>query len=192
MSEEYVSLEERISKNISKKIGEKLQLSELEIAKIEYGLSILFVDMFKLLFIYAAAFLLHIAIEVLITHLSFMVVRKTTQSYHASNSTVCTILSILFLVILPFLATYFAFDITRSTFSIITLILCGILGFKGVAIAQKRVKFFYNGKIRMICMSFFLMVIGLIQPSDRIRTLIFLGMAIATLLMFIKKIERRK
>ncbi|OQO71495.1 hypothetical protein BH747_01285 [Enterococcus villorum] len=187
MSEEYTSLEERISRSISKKFGMKLQLSELDTAKMEYGLSILLVDAFKLLFIYASAFILHIVPEVFMTHLSFVMLRRTTKSYHASNSTICTVLSIFFLVFLSFLATHFELNTTRSTFAIITLILCGVLGMKGRAITQKRVNFFYNGKIRMVCVGFFLMGIGLIQPSDQIRTLIFLGMAVATFLMFLQK-----
>lgn len=189
MSDEYLFIEEKISKNISKKIGNKLQLAELDIAKMEYGLSILFVDMFKLFFIYIVAFLLHIGIAVFITHLSFMMIRKTTLSYHASNSAVCTILSIFFLVILPFLTTFFEIALNRSIFTIVSLIIVGILGFQGVAIAQKRVKSFKNGKIRIISMVFLLIGIGLIQSSDQIRTLIFLGMAIATFLMFVKKFE---
>ncbi len=131
MSEEYTSLEERISRSISKKFGMKLQLSELDTAKMEYGLSILLVDAFKLLFIYASAFILHIVPEVFMTHLSFVMLRRTTKSYHASNSTICTVLSIFFLVFLSFLATHFELNTTRSAFAIITFILCGVLGMKG-------------------------------------------------------------
>lgn len=101
MTEEYISIEEKLSKKISGHFASQLGLSPIEQAKVEYGLSILFVDLFKMIVMYGIAFLLHIVGAVFITHLVFISVRFTTKGFHASNSAVCTILSVLFLVVLP-------------------------------------------------------------------------------------------
>lgn len=55
MSEESISLEEKVSKTISKRIGRQLQLSEIDLAKMEYGLAVLLVISSKIFFIYCLA-----------------------------------------------------------------------------------------------------------------------------------------
>ena len=78
MTEEYISIEEKLSKKISGHFASQLGLSPIEQAKVEYGLSILFVDLFKMIVMYGIAFLLHIVGAVFITHLVFISVRFKT------------------------------------------------------------------------------------------------------------------
>lgn len=188
MSEESISLEEKVSKTISKRIGRQLQLSEIDLAKMEYGLAVLLVISSKIFFIYCLAGCLHIILPVLTTHLAFTLMRRTTKSFHARDSNVCTVLSLFFFVLLPYLVTTFAVDVTRASFVICSLMICLILWFKGIVIAQKPAKSsLLNGKSQMIVVSLFLTVFGGIQSSNRIRTLLLLGMMISTLLMFVQK-----
>lgn len=188
MSEESISLEEKVSKTISKRIGRQLQLSEIDLAKMEYGLAVLLVISSKIFFIYCLAGCLHIILPVLTTHLAFTLMRRTTKSFHARDSNVCTVLSLFFFVLLPYLVTTFAVDVTRASFVICSLMICLILWFKGIVIAQKPAKSsLLNGKSQMIVVSLFLTIFGGIQSNNRIRTLLLLGMMISTLLMFVQK-----
>lgn len=188
MSEESISLEEKVSKTISKRIGRQLQLSEIDLAKMEYGLAVLLVISSKIFFIYCLAGCLHIILPVLTTHLAFTLMRRTTKNFHARDSNVCTVLSLFFFVLLPYLVTTFAVDVTRASFVICSLMICLILWFKGIVIAQKSAKSsLLNGKSQMIVVSLFLTIFGVVQSSNRIRTLLLLGMMISTLLMFVQK-----
>ena len=56
MSEESISLEEKVSKTISKRIGRQLQLSEIDLAKMEYGLAVLLVISSKIFFIWVSSY----------------------------------------------------------------------------------------------------------------------------------------
>ncbi|MBO1301369.1 MULTISPECIES: accessory gene regulator B family protein [unclassified Enterococcus] len=183
MTEEYISIEEKLSKKISGHFAAQLGLSPIEQAKVEYGLSILFVDLFKMMVMYAIAFLLHIVGAVFITHLVFISVRFTTKGVHASNSAVCTILSVLFLVVLPWITASIGFELTRPLFSL-GILLVGL----GVFVKERTINK-TNGPFQLkktVLIIMFITTIGLLLPSDSIRTYLLLGLAIATLLMFIK------
>ncbi|MGM9902584.1 hypothetical protein A5844_000108 [Enterococcus sp. 10A9_DIV0425] len=185
MTDDYISLEEKLSKKISKKIGEQLKLSNLDTAKVEYGLSILFVDVFKMLVMYTFAIMLHILPAVFITHLVFISLRTTGKGFHASNSALCTVLSVFFLVFLPYVTSHFNLWFSRPSFVFLVLCVCTCivvnkwLTDKRNVVIEKIIK--QTGTIILL-----ITMIGLLQPSDEIRTFIGLGLAIATLLMFIK------
>ena len=183
MTEEYISIEEKLSKKISGHFASQLGLSPIEQAKVEYGLSILFVDLFKMIVMYGIAFLLHIVGAVFITHLVFISVRFTTKGFHASNSAVCTILSVLFLVVLPWITASLGFESTRPVF-VLGILFVGLGIFvKERTINQAKGPFQLRKTVLIIL---FITTIGLLLPSDSIRTYLLLGLAIATLLMFIK------
>ena len=93
MPNEYLSLEEKLSSKMSRKLGEKYGLTELEEAKVNYGLAILFINLFKFMLIYVSAFFLHSILAVITTHLSFIAVRRYAKGYHASRSMACTLYS---------------------------------------------------------------------------------------------------
>lgn len=76
MPNEYLSLEEKLSSKMSRKLGEKYGLTELDEAKVNYGLAILFINLFKFMLIYVSAFFLHSILAVITTHLSFIAVRR--------------------------------------------------------------------------------------------------------------------
>ena len=177
MTEEYISIEEKLSKKISGHFASQLGLSPIEQAKVEYGLSILFVDLFKMIVMYGIAFLLHIVGAV------FISVRFTTKGFHASNSAVCTILSVLFLVVLPWITASLGFESTRPVF-VLGILFVGLGIFvKERTINQAKGPFQLRKTVLIIL---FITTIGLLLPSDSIRTYLLLGLAIAILLMFIK------
>lgn len=183
MTEEYISIEEKLSKKISGHFASQLGLSPIDQAKVEYGLSILFVDLFKMIVMYGIAFLLHTVGAVFITHLVFISVRFTTKGFHASNSAVCTILSVLFLVVLPWIIASIGFESTRPVF-VLGILFVGLGIFvKEWTINQAKEPFQLKKTVLIIL---FITTIGLLLPSDNIRTYLLSGLAIATLLMFIK------
>lgn len=187
MTNEYVSLEEKIAKNLSQKLGSNLNLSELETAKIEYGLSTLLVELIKLVFIYAVAAFLQIVSAVIVTHVTFFVIRRNSYGYHASKSWLCTIQSVFLLVIVPFGAIFFDITIGRLAFLGAAALLTVIIGFKGPAIDPKRLKAgVEKTRMKAIVVSIVILFIGVAIPSDFYRMCILLGMTSATILLFIK------
>lgn len=187
MTNEYVSLEEKIAKNLSQKLGTSLKLSELETAKIEYGLSTLLVELIKLVFIYAVAAFLQIVPAVIVTHVTFFAIRRNSYGYHASKSWLCTIQSIFLLVIVPFIAIFFDITISRLVFLSAAAFLTVIIGVKGPAINPKRLKAgIEKTRMKAILVSIVILFIGIAIPSDFYRTDILLGMISATILLFIK------
>ena len=114
MTEEYISIEEKLSKKISGHFASQLGLSPIEQAKVEYGLSILFVDLFKMIVMYGIAFLLHIVGAVFITHLVFISVRFTTKDFMQVIVQFVQYLVCFFLVVLPWITASLGFESTPS------------------------------------------------------------------------------
>ncbi|WP_165005969.1 MULTISPECIES: accessory gene regulator B family protein [unclassified Enterococcus] len=187
MPDEYISFEEKISKKISSKLGERGNFSELDTAKIEYGLSILLVDSIKLIFIYGAAILFNNVLAVFVTHIAFVILRMFTSSYHASNSVICTLQSIFLLVVLSFLAEHAGIAVSRGMFLLGALLICLILGVKDSFIAQSHSKQKGHVNRKLLLAGLSDTVIGIGIPNDHLRLMVLLGMSISTLLILIKK-----
>lgn len=101
----YVSVEERISKHIVDKLVKDSNLTGIQIVKIRYGLSILLINLFKMLILYGLAIILHVTKITFITHMAFLAIRTHAYGYHARTSLSCSIISIFLFVLLPMFLT---------------------------------------------------------------------------------------
>ncbi|MEG2283040.1 MAG: accessory gene regulator B family protein [Bacilli bacterium] len=77
--------------------------TEDELDRLRYGLEGVYLTVTKLIVIGGLAFLLHIALEVLILLVLFNIIRYTGFGVHAENSTSCLITSILFFIVIPYI-----------------------------------------------------------------------------------------
>ena len=191
MPNEYLSLEENLSSKMSRKLGEKYGLTELEEAKVNYGLAILFINLFKFMLIYVSAFFLHSILAVITTHLSFIAVRRYAKGYHASRSMACTLYSMGLLVALPVLANHYNLELTRYEYFIGAAILSMVLGIIGSFIAQDQQKRRRSVRNKLVITGISLTLIGSVIPANDSRVMILLGMLTAILLVFIPKKERK-
>ncbi|KAA0692895.1 accessory gene regulator B family protein [Enterococcus faecium] len=190
MPNEYLSLEEKLSSKMSRKLGEKYGLTELDEAKVNYGLAILFINLFKFMLIYVSAFFLHSIFAVITTHLSFIAVRRYAKGYHASRSMACTLYSMGLLVALPVLANHYNLELTRYEYFIGAAILSMVLGIIGSFIAQDQQKR-RSVRNKLVITGISLTLIGSVFPANDSRVMILLGMLTAILLVFIPKKERK-
>lgn len=67
--------------------------SVLEREKLKFGVQIVLSEFFKLLFIYAIAFLLHCIVPTLIIHITFFLLRQVCLGYHFNRLYTCLIWS---------------------------------------------------------------------------------------------------
>jgi len=101
------SFEEKVSKNISKYIFRNVECSPIEQAQIEYGLSVILVNVIKVLIIYILALLIGIFPFTFITHFTFVLMRRNCYGYHSKSSLLCTLLGVLYFVIVPYILVNF-------------------------------------------------------------------------------------
>ena len=173
MPNEYLSLEEKLSSKMSRKLGEKYGLTELDEAKVNYGLAILFINLFKFKLIYVTAFFLHSIFAVITT-----------------RSMACTLYSMGLLVALPVLANHYNLELTRYEYFIGAAILSMVLGIIGSFIAQDQQKR-RSVRNKLVITGISLTLIGSVIPANDSRVMILLGMLTAILLVFIPKKERK-
>ena len=77
--------------------------SKEDIGKLRYGLEGIYLTFYKLIIILICSFLLHIFREVLIFLILFNIIRYPAFGFHASTSLECLIMSLLFIIGLPYL-----------------------------------------------------------------------------------------
>ena len=67
--------------------------TEIEREKIKFGIRLIVNDLWKILIIYAIAFILNCFIPTLITHITFIVLRQVCFGFHFQNSMICLVAS---------------------------------------------------------------------------------------------------
>ena len=80
-------------------LGDFESKEDLEYA--QYNLSIILINIEKVVVIYIVAISIGMVTHTLITHVSYLVLRKYAGGWHANNSLNCTALSVLTFVIFP-------------------------------------------------------------------------------------------
>ncbi|MFK4327940.1 accessory gene regulator B [Bacillus sp. RC55] len=98
-----ISIEERISKVITDRIINTNVVNDTEYAKINYGINVLIINLFKLFIIYAAAWFFNCFFNTLIMHAAFYSIRRHGYGFHAQKSINCTLIGISLFVIIPLL-----------------------------------------------------------------------------------------
>lgn len=121
-----LSFEEKLSKLFVKSLGSKINLSELEQAKVEYGFSVLFINLLKLLIIYIISIFLNSLIQTIIIHSSFCLLRKYSYGFHAKKSVNCTLIGMVCFAIIPWLINWAKLEISLYGLILISVI-CSVI-----------------------------------------------------------------
>jgi len=94
---------EVLAEKVTQWVMGEIQAEEIEYLKAKLGLESILINLSKMIVVYVIAIAFRTLIPTLITHLSYVVLRKFSQGLHAKYSTVCTLASIAMFVILPYL-----------------------------------------------------------------------------------------
>ncbi|WP_002151241.1 accessory gene regulator B family protein [Bacillus cereus] len=101
-----ISIEEKISKSITNCIANKNTINEIEYAKINYGINVLIINIFKLLIIYFAAWIFDCFLDAIIMHAAFYSIRRNGYGFHARKSINCTLMGIIMFVMFPLIGQH--------------------------------------------------------------------------------------
>ncbi|MEB2300158.1 accessory gene regulator B family protein [Lysinibacillus xylanilyticus] len=109
-----ISMEERLSGYLTDSINKNIQLSNVELAKIKYGISTLLINLVKVTLIYSASIILGGIKETLICHLIFCLMRRYCYGLHAKSSIVCSLIGVFYFSICPLIVLNYSFGISRE------------------------------------------------------------------------------
>ncbi|MHC5229310.1 accessory gene regulator B family protein [Enterococcus sp. LJL99] len=117
--ENRVSIEEQFSLKLTNCLKQKIALTEIEEAKISYGLSVLLITLVKLFLIYITSLMLGTFFVTLICHIPFCIVRNYSKGFHAKSSFNCGVSGIICFSILPWLLH--SLELTINPLQVITI-----------------------------------------------------------------------
>ncbi len=175
-------------------INGELGDDRLKYLKLKLGLETLFINFSKLFVVYTISFLLNLLFATIIFHLSYYLIRRTAYGLHAQSSIVCTLLSILFFVGIPYLATLVT--IPNGNILIIYLFNCMLLYFFAPSNTNKCMIINKKRRLRLrnqsIVMCLVIMIITLVIPNETVKTLLTMGAILASILTVPKDIFKRR
>lgn len=99
--ESKLSMEERFSNRLVNWLAGKVTLSEVEYAKISYGLSVMMINLVKVTLIYLTSFLLGTLATTLLAHIPFCMIRKYGRGFHAKSSFNCGLTGVVYFSLIP-------------------------------------------------------------------------------------------
>ncbi|GAB2547675.1 accessory gene regulator B family protein [Gracilibacillus alcaliphilus] len=178
--EKRVSITEVIANKIALWVKERNRLEEIDYLKMKLGVGVILTNITKGIIVYGLAILLNIFFETLILHGSYFLLRRSSFGLHAKSSTICTLLSIVLFVVIPYMMK----DIVINNYILLPLFLVCIFFVylfapadteKHPLLGKNRRKKLRNQSV-ITCMV--LMLIAVIVPMPMISTLVFTGVAI--------------
>lgn len=191
-----INLIDILAEFITSKVNSKLNKEGLELEKLKLGFQILLINISKAIIIIAIASVLNTIKETLFMIVVFGCIRKKSFGVHAKSSLVCTLTCI---VIFDFGAYFSQYLKLNNYIIIISFIIINILLYK-YAPADTEYHPLLGNKLRSrlkkesVITGILLMVIALIIPNNKIKTLITLSssFAVTMILPIIYKILKRR
>lgn len=117
--ENKLSIEEQFSLKLTNSLKCRTALTEIEEAKISYGISVLLITLNKIIVIYFTSFILGTVFETLLCHIPFCIVRNYSRGFHAKSSFNCGMSGIVCFSILPWLIR--SIDLDANVLQVILL-----------------------------------------------------------------------
>jgi len=180
---------------IAYKLNQYANKEGIEFTKMTIGVEILLINISKLVIIYALAMLLGTLWHTLVVHGAYLLLKRYSFGLHALNSTVCTVVSCMLFVVLPWLLQGVSLG-NLVVLLLFPLILLSLWLYAPADTAGRplvgkntRVKMKRNA---LVC-GVILMVITLLVPIGYVKFLLILGAAYqaVSILPFTYKILKR-
>ncbi|MFC0362813.1 accessory gene regulator B family protein [Enterococcus canintestini] len=158
-------VEERLALWVYEQSLAKQERSDYEKARIVYGWTVLFYNLFKVLLILLVSVLLYSLKETLICYVPFCLLRVSGFGYHAKSNTICNLSSVFLFSVLPFVldnvigqiqqgSTLFFFVVFGTFGSIAICLFAPSFTENSYTNNQKKVKF-----LKYICLITFLILL---------------------------------
>lgn len=179
-----------IEKFIVQKLVQK-EHSEVEKAKLAYGIKILLSDIYKMVAVYFVAIALNCWLEVFIMHLAFFTIRQVSLGYHFSNNLLCVFWSI---ILFPVLCKLFImFDLGDTNF---LLIICVMFICFVAPVGTKKNKVINANHRKYLKKHVFIRLIVILLTyvivPHSIKMLITLGVFVQCIMLFVQLILNKK
>lgn len=170
-----------------KTIQAKNYMNEAEYESVCYSLEILFINIFKSIQVYTAAFIFGVLVETFIMNLAYALLRWSAGGWHAKSSLNCSIFGIITFVGIPFALqkTEFLLTFHWSLFLSLLILFCVFLYAPAdteknplVSVIERKRK----RRLALLCTTFIL-CIGLVLVKSEVRTLIIIGLLVETIMI---------
>ncbi|WP_375180406.1 accessory gene regulator ArgB-like protein [Enterococcus rotai] len=185
--ENKLSLEEQFSSKLTNWLANKVVLSEVEQAKISYGLSFTLISVVKVSLIYASSILLGILLETLIMHTVFCILRKYSRGFHAKSSFNCGAVGVICFSFLPWLIKLSEYSISDKQVLVVAIICTIILYFRAPAntvknqVTDKKQRRILKSKALAANLILFGLIFITLEHSEKL--LAVSGLVVASILM---------
>lgn len=159
LDSERTSFEEKLANQLIDTIAKKNNLTHIESVKAKYGLSILFINVFKVGLIYTVSMIIGVVTETIYMHLSFCIFRKFSFGFHFQKNLICSIVSVILFSIVPFLIKSQTIKVNTNICLLIGVLSMIISFFKVPAVSRpvSNPKFKRNVCLAIIAFCFFIL-----------------------------------
>ena len=180
---------------LAERLGHALQSDKLVFKKFTVGIERILMSVSKLLIIYALSLLLGVFVQTVIIQFSFSLLKRYSLGLHALSNTVCTVVSCLLFVIIPWVLTGFELTNIGTVIAFIPVMSCLYL----YAPADTKARPLIGAQLRtrfkqkaMVCGIIILMA-ALVIPNERVKLLVTIGAVyqVITILPLTYKILKR-
>ena len=131
--ENKLSIEEQVSNRVTGWLAGKVILSEIEHAKISYGISFMLISFVKISLIYLVSMILGTLSATTLTHIPFFIIRGYSRGFHAKSSFNCGATGVVCFSFLPWLIRVSGLGLKDIDVIIIAIICTAILYFRAPA-----------------------------------------------------------
>lgn len=186
------SIEERLSDLLLKKMVNYFEFSREDSLKINYGLTILLVNLSKALAIYLSAIIFGVFLETLLSHVTFCILRHNNYGFHFENSLICTLFGIFSFPISAVLLNWMNFR-----FSLLGLVIVSITF---IAVTWRFAPSYtkYVGKdvgnhsrIKPLLTTINILILCVLSPFTDLTVFMVWGVFISNLLVLLNELKRR-
>lgn len=101
MNSNRASFEEKLADKLVNHMTKKYKLTDIEILKAKYGLSILLINVLKVGLVYAVSLMFGVFLESIYLHVSFCLFRRFSFGFHFQKNFVCSIVSVICFSLIP-------------------------------------------------------------------------------------------
>jgi len=148
-----------------------------ELTKMNLGMEVLLINVVKLVAIYSLAVIMGTLSLTLITHLSFVAVKRYSFGLHALNSTVCTLVSSVMFVLIPWALSDFGIKNLSVVLVFVGIIIS--LSFFAPADTKARpligVRNRKRLKIKAVISGIIVFLVALLIPNETVKLMLALG-----------------
>ena len=185
-----ISLTEAAAIRVTEWVNSQLQEDKKAYLKLKLGLEMLFINLTKMLLVYSVAYMLNLLSAVIIFHLSYYLIRKSSYGAHAKTSAFCSFISVVYFIGIPYIATVI---IIPNAIILAIYLINGIILFifapsltkKSGKMSEKRRRKLRN---QSLLMCLYLMLFTLFISNITMKNLLTFGATLACLLTIQKHI----